>query len=191
MTNKAIKILLKTLVVLFVFAAILVLFKGCIYQTAIKYEDAGGRKIYKVKDDKLEAYIIDNLPEGDITDIEEIVNLSLDITSKTLQFKLDSKEKDPKKLIPTGEVNCMGYASFNAAVGNYLINKYNLKDWKAKPVKGKLYLFGYEITSKSKESYFKDHDFVIFYNKNTKDEIYIDPSVHDCLGIDKVDKYVK
>lgn len=165
--------------------------RGCIYQTAVEYRDAGGRKVYKVKDEGLEKYIKASIPDQKPTTIDEIVDLSLRITNNTLSFSFEAKEKDPKNLYPQGEANCVGYAAFNAAVANYLLERYKMKDWSAKPVKGKLYLFGGEMTSKSKDSFFNDHDFVIFSNKETKEKIYVDPTVYDYLKIDRVSKYVK
>ncbi|WP_165041893.1 hypothetical protein [Dysgonomonas sp. ZJ709] len=176
---------------LLVLLIVVVFCRSCIYQTTMEYKDAGGRKTYKVKDDKLAAYIDEYLPDEKLTNIETIVDLSLAITSNNLSFSLESKEKDPKKLYPTGEANCEGYAAFAAAVGNYLLDKYKMDDWDARPVKGKLYLFGSELTTKAKKSYFKNHDFVIFTNKQTKEEIYVDPSIHDYFKINRVSKYAK
>lgn len=191
MKKKIVKGFSRIIIGLLIFIVIIITCRSCIYQTAVEYRDAGGRKTYKVKDDELEKYIKSCIPDEKPTTIDEVVDLALEITDNTLSFSLDATEKDPKKLFPSSNASYGGYASFNAAVGNYLLQRYSFKDWSAKPVKAKLYLFGGEMTSRLKKSYFKDHDFVIYYNKATKEEIYIDPVVHDYLKIDRVSKYVK
>ena len=186
-TQKRIRNIIAVIVILLV---ALFFFRGCAYRTVVSYKEAGSRKNYKVKDKNLAAYIENNIPDGYSGDIESIVDLSQDITSSALTFSLDSKENDPSKTVLLRNANCVGYAAFTAATGNYLIDKYKLsKVWEAKPVKGKLFLFGSDITSKSKNKMFKDHDFVIFKNKVTKREIAVDPTVHDYLHIDRISKY--
>lgn len=65
------------------------------------------------------------------------------------------------------------------------------KVWEAKPKKGKLYFFGNNVHKNAKDGWFKDHDFVVFRNKNTKEEIYVDPAAFDYFGTRRVDKREK
>lgn len=184
-----------SIIVLVVLVAIFLL-KGTIYRFAVKYEDGGGRKEYQIKDETLSSFITKNLPNDESLDtnidIETIIDLSLTMTVQALDFSAEEKESDPQKTFVCGTANYMGYAAFTASVGNYLINWYGLsKEWEAKPKKGKLYLFGNNMNKNVKEGWFKDHDIVIFKNKKTKEEIYVDPIVYDYLGVQQVDKRPK
>ncbi len=176
-------------VVLIVLCAALFFFRGGIYRSVVSYKDDGGRKNYKVKDRNLSVFIEENIPNGQGKDIESIIDLSQKITDQALDFSLDIKENDPNKTVLLKRANCVGYASFTAATGNYLINKYNLSEvWEARPVKGKLYLLGNDMHKKTKNKNFKDHDFVIFTNKISKKEICVDPTLFARFGIDRISK---
>lgn len=183
--NKLVKIFL-VLVVVLIGAFV---FRGAIYRATISYKEDGGRKNYKVKDKNFAIFIENNKGEN-TDDIESIIDASLKITDKALHYSLVVKENDPNKTVLLRQANCVGYAAFTAATGNYLIDKYKLsKIWEAKPVKGKLYLFGQDMHKRTKSNSFKDHDFVIFRNKITKREICVDPTVNDKFGIKRISKY--
>ncbi len=175
---------------------LLFLLKGNIYRAAVKYEDAGGRKNYELKDETLALYINQNLPNDEsldeTIDIEQIIDLSQEITSKTLDFSYEHKDSDPVKTYTNGGANCIGYAAFMASTGNYLLKRYGMdKDWESRPRKGKLYLFGNNMHKNAKDGWFKDHDFVVFRNKKTKEEIYADPTAYDYFGVKRVSKREK
>lgn len=181
-----------SLLIVFVF---LFFMKGNIYRMAVKYDDGGGRKTYEVKDDAFAKYINENLPNDEALDqkinIDMIIDFSQEMTAKALDFSERATESDPQKTFVGGLANYEGYAAFSAAIGNYLTRMYLNSEWEAKPKKGKLYLFGSNKTKDAKDGWFKDHDFVIFRNKNTKEEIYIDPVAFDSYGVKRVDKYQK
>lgn len=176
--------------------ALLFVFKGSIYQWAVKYEDGGNRKSYEIKDDALVSYILQSLPNDESLDenidIDQIINLALDMTDEALRFSIEYADVEPLKAFQNGGANCVGYAAFTAATGNYLIKRFGLeKEWEAKPKKGKLYLFGNNMHKGAKEGWFKDHDFVVFRNKKTKEEIYVDPTAYDYFGAKRVNKREK
>jgi len=189
MKKKTKKRIRNSIIILILIAGALFLFRGSIYRITISYKEEGTCKNYKVKDKNLATYIESNIPSDKPDDIEAIIDLSQDITAKALDFSLDSREADPNKTVLLGRSNCVGYASFAAATGNYLIDKYKLGEvWQARPVKGKLFLLGYELHKKMKDKSYKDHDFVIFTNKITKKEICIDPTLYDKSGIERITK---
>ncbi len=189
MKKKTKKRILGICVALVVIIAALIFFRGDIYRFAVTYKDDGGRKTYKVKDKNYAFFIEDNIPSGKGRDIESIIDISQEITAKALELSTDSKENDPNKTVLLRRANRAGYAAFAAATGNYLIDKYNLSEvWEAKPVKGKLFLFGHDLHKQIKDKSFKDHDFVIFRNKITKREICVDPSLYDSFGISLITK---
>ncbi|NDV93772.1 hypothetical protein D0T84_02425 [Dysgonomonas sp. 521] len=196
MKKKTKSTLLKVVAATIVVLALLFLFRGNIYRMAVKYEDAGGRKSYDIKDDSLAMFINQNLPNDESLDanidIEQIVDLSQEITTRMLDFSIDAQYSDPQKLMITRDANCVGYAAFTASVGSYLLKRFEMdKEWEAKPKKGKLYLFGNNMHKGVKSGWFKDHDFVVFRNKNSKEEIYADPSIYEYFGIKRVDRYQK
>lgn len=176
--------------------ALLFAFKGNIYQMAVKYEDAGSRKNYEIKDEALISYILENLPNDEALDenidISQIIDFSLKMTDEALDFSIEYNDTDPSLAFKNQGANCVGYAAFTAATGSYLIKRFGLeKEWEARPKKGKLYLFGNNMHKNAQSGWFKDHDFVIFKNKKTKEEIYVDPTAYDYFGARRVDRYEK
>ncbi|SHF51817.1 hypothetical protein [Dysgonomonas macrotermitis] len=183
------KFLAKLFIIIIAIFIAAFIFRGALYRVAVSYKEDGSRKNYKVKDKNFAMYIEDNISDAP-NDIESIIDLSQEITSKALEFSLEAKENDPNKTVLLRRANCIGYAAFTAATGNYLIDKYKLSEvWEAKPVKGKLFIFGQDAHKKTKMKSFKDHDFVIFKNKVTKREIAVDPTVEDKFGIKRITKY--
>jgi hypothetical protein len=185
-------------VIISVVVIIILLFflKGSIYRMAVKYEDGGWRKSYEIKDDKLASYINQSLPNDESLDanidIETIIDLSLDMTSDALDYSSVYNDSDPLKAFENRGANYVGYAAFTAATGNYLIRRFGMdKEWEAKPKKGELYLFGNNVQKDAKEGWFKDHDFVVFKNEKTREEIYVDPAAFDYFGARRVDKREK
>ena len=135
-------------------------------------------------------YIEQNMPDDKFSDIYVIKDIAQRLTSERLSFSLKAKESDPNKTFETGEANCIGYAAFTATVANHLIEKmYADNSWKAIPCKGKLYVFGSDIHQYTESRWFKDHDFVIFRNRESDSEIYADPTVSDYMGINEISKY--
>lgn len=168
----------------------LFVFRGCTYRAVVSYKDNGGRKNYKVKDKNLAVFIEENIPSDHTGDIESIIDLSQQLTKDALTYSSEAKENDPNKTVLLRRANTSGYAAFTASIGNYLIDKYKLKQvWEAKPMKSKIHAFGYQIDPKNKNTVFKNNDFVVFRNKVTGREISVDPVVYNYLWIDRISKY--
>lgn len=189
-------IIIAIVVGIMVLVALLFLFKGNVYRMAVTYEDAGNRKSYTVKDEAFATFINRSLPNDESLDenidIEQIIDFSLDMTVKTLDYFAEASESDPQKILMEGYANYIGYAAFTATVGDYLINRFGLnKEWEVKPKKAKLYMFGTNKSKNAPEGWYKDHDIVVFKNKATKEEIYVDPSAYESYGTRRVDKYEK
>ena len=188
-------ILIRIAVSLLIVLVFLFVMKGNIYRMSVKYEDAGGRKTYEVKDEAFAKFINENLPNDEELDkkinIDMIADFSQEMTAKALDFSDKVTERDPQKTFVGGLANYDGYAAFSAAIGNYLTRMYLNSEWEAKPKQGRLYLFGSNRTKGETDGWFYDHDFVIFRNKNTKEEIYVDPAAFDSYGVKRVDKYQK
>ncbi|MDU1890642.1 MAG: hypothetical protein E6767_08120 [Dysgonomonas sp.] len=188
--------IIRLAIVVVLILAVLFAMRGNIYKTVVKYEDGGNRKNYELKDKGILNYIHEQLPNDESLDanidIDMIVDLSLDITANTLDYFAEAETNDPHEVFIIKNANYIGYAAFTASVGNYLLKRFEMsKEWEAKPKKGKLYRFGSNKTKGAKEGWYKDHDFVIFRNKNTKEEIYVDPSAYESYGVSRVNKYQK
>lgn len=85
--------------------------------------------------------------------------------------------------IKNGKANCVGYAQLTSATINYAFKIKNLP-YKAKPVVGKVYLFGINLNNVAQKilpqkyrQFFKDHDFVEIDLED------IDTSLQDLTGI--------
>lgn len=109
---------------------------------------------------------------------QDIIEHSSDMTCKRLSFSA-------KNDIPNGKANCIGYAQLTSAIINYSFQLKNLP-YHAKPVVGKVYLFGIDLNNvaqkilpKKHRPFFKDHDFVEIDLCN--EIIYIDSSLKDVL----------
>ncbi|MBD5367391.1 MAG: hypothetical protein HDR82_10425 [Bacteroides sp.] len=71
-----------------------------------------------------------------------------------------------KNNIPNGKANCVGHAQPTSAIINYAF-QVKMLPYKAKPVVGKVYLFGIDLNNvaqkilpKKHRPFFKDNDFV-------------------------------
>lgn len=91
-----------------------------------------------------------------------------------------------KNDIQRGKANCVGYAQLTSAIINYAFQVKKLP-YKAKPVVGKVYLFGIDLNNvaqkilpKKHRPFFKDHDFVEIDLGNKT--VYIDSSLQDLTG---------
>ncbi|GAA4410510.1 hypothetical protein GCM10023187_35200 [Nibrella viscosa] len=149
------------------------------------YKPVGFRTNYSATDKKLTDYIDTNTNEQTAPDIKQLVELSLSITSRQLNFTANKNDIDPNKLITSKTAHCVGYASFFATTCNYLLKRYNMADrWIAKPQIGQLYFLKINIHKYFNSAFFKDHDFVTIENKKTGEIFAVDPTVNDYLRID-------
>ena len=161
------------------------IFRGWIYRNLVTYRTTGERKSYSVKEPLFLNYIISN-SEIQQPGVEDLVKLSLKLTSWKLTFSSGENEKDPNKLISSKEANCIGYAAFFTAICNELLDKHRLYDWTAKPQIGQLYFLGTNIHPYLKSAFFRDHDFVTIENSSTGEVLAVDPSLNDYTKIDFV-----
>ena len=178
------KIIKRILILTALLIVAAILFRGAIYRTVVGYRATGERTLYMATNKQLIQYIDENDKEN--SNIEDIVKLSLWITSQKLTFSTEKTERDPNKLIHTKKANCIGYSLFYSAVCNYLLEKHSLSDWQARPQIGQIYAFGVNLHSWLQHPFLQDHDFVLIKNKKTHEKIAVDPSVYDYLRINFV-----
>lgn len=181
---KRIKIAAFSIIIAFI---LLILFRHSIYNNLISYKPIGERTDFTANNENL-IRLIEN--SGDLEKnlgIEQIVKLSLKITSKQLTFTSEKSDIDPKLLIVSRHANCIGYATFFSTTCNYLLKKHGLSEtWTAKAKIGELYILSVNLHQYFNSAFFKDHDFVIIENKATGELIILDPSLYDYCYINQV-----
>lgn len=117
---------------------------------------------------------------NDFDSPEKIIKECSELVCKELSFTA-------KNNIQCGEANCVGYAQLTSTILNYAFQIKTLP-YKAKPVVGKVYLFGINLNNiaqkilpQSHRPFFKDHDFVEI---DLEDKIiFIDSSLQDLTGL--------
>jgi hypothetical protein len=175
----------KLFLTLIILISIIIAFRGRIFRNLIDYETSGFRKNHPISNVKLKNEIDNRLVGLTNPDIEEILKISQSLTSATLHFKFDKTEINPNRLIYSKNSHCVGYSSFLTTTCNYILNKYNLNHkWKAKHCFGYLKIGGMNIHKYFSLPFYKDHDFVVIENLETKEFIAVDPVINDYLRID-------
>ena len=164
---------------LFLFTLTIILlilfFKGIFFRNFVKYKEIGTRGVFVI-----EEFNNDNFKSKNI---DEIINYSLEKTSRTLQFKLSN----PGKFLDTGKANCVGYADyFSSSINQILIKNELDNEWKVSHKIGKIEVFGIDSHQYFSSPFFKDHDFVEIQNFKTRQKIAVDATVYDYLGIDRI-----
>ena len=163
------------------------LLRGWIYRHTVVYKSIGHRTGYSATDNKLIELIHAKADKQTSHDIEDIIKLSLSITSHQLNYTTGKCDIDPNKLVHSRKTHCVGYAKFFAVTCNFLLEKHGLAgQWTAEPQIGQIYFCGMNIHPYFKSSFFKNHDFVIIENKATGEVFAVDPTVNDYLLVDLV-----
>ena len=133
--------------------------------------------LYTLQEDTKKKIAQDIIPLETDTDI---IKYCSSIVTDMLSF-------DRKNMIPNGKANCVGYAQLTSAIINYAFQVKKLP-YKAKPIVGKVYLFGIDLNNVAQQilpqkhrPFFKDHDFVeVDLGDKTA---FIDSSLQDLTGL--------
>ena len=181
------KFIKRLLLILLFFTVVVILFRGTVYRSLVKYDSVGERTNYSVTDDKLTHYIDTGSKSLADPEIQQIIRSALSLTSAQLNFTAQKNDNDPNKLMTSKSAHCVGYAHFFASTCNYLLDRHKLSgDWIAKPQIGQLYFLGINVHQFFSSPFLKDHDFVIIENKKTGETFAVDPTLSDYLWIDFV-----
>lgn len=163
------------------------LFRGWLYRHIVTYQSIGLRAKYTATNEKFTDYIDASIAKQNELKIEQIIKLSLSITSRKLNYSVNKNNNDPNKLINSSEAHCVGYASFFSTTCNYLLKKHALDDlWTARHHVGQLYFLGTNVHQYFHSPFFKDHDFVTIENRKTGEILAVDPTINDYLWVDFV-----
>ena len=181
---KPLKRIFLTIIIL---SAIGFLFRGWLYRHIVTYKSVGLRNNYTATNEKFTDYIDASIAKQNELKIEQIIKLSLSITSWQLNYTVNKNDNDPNKLINSKRAHCVGYASFFSTTCNYLLKKYAFDDlWIVRHHVGQLYFLGTNVHQYFHSPFFKNHDFVTIENKATGEMYAVDPTINDYLWIDFV-----
>ena len=181
------KFIKRALLTILILTMLGMLFRGGIYRQLVSYESVGIRNSYAITNDKLKDPIDGSIDKNLNPDIEQIIKISLSITSNQLTFTAANNDIDPNLLIDSKTAHCVGYAVFFSSTCNYLLKKYDMEDtWLVEHQIGQLYILGTNVHQYTNSSFFKDHDFVTIENIKTGAKYAVDPSLHDYAFIDFV-----
>lgn len=144
-------------------------------------------KFYKDRDRNVSDCILTSDLRNQITEISNTSDTPQDIIIKCSNLTCETLSFTAKNDIQIGNANCVGYAQLTSAIINYTFQIKNLP-YKAKPVVGKVYLFGINLNNVAQKilpqrhrPFFKDHDFVEI---DLGDKIvFIDSSLQDLIGL--------
>lgn len=175
----------RTIGILSIIILIVIIFRGPLYRSFIKYQPVQKRTDYAITNPELISVCELNGILGKDSSINDIIRKSLQITSEQLDFTFSKVASNPNELVNAHKANCIGYAAFFTVVCNYQFNELKYSgNWVATHYKGQLYLLGVNIHPYINSSFFKDHDFVIIENTSTGETYAVDPAVNDYFGVD-------
>ena len=161
----------------------ILLFKTAIYSGLTFYDITQSAKTIELEDETIKRKIDKFLEPNKERTIEELIKEALSITSETLEFSRKSASINPNELRTTRKTHCVGYASLSNSIINYGLKKMDKSEYKSTHWRGKIYLLGIELTNKSDDSFFKDHDFVEITNPSENVRLRIDPSLYEFTRI--------
>lgn len=154
--------------------------RGFLYRTFFSYETIRERQIYPFENENFK----NDKPDRDI---EEIIEGGLKHTSSLLTFSFGPCENDPNLLFRAKKANCIGYSALLAALIQAELRKDKLdKEWEVSHEVGEIYFLNKNINQYFTSKFFKDHDFVVVKNKETKERIAIDAALYDYFRINKI-----
>lgn len=174
----------KILVVVLALLLVLFILRGPFYRCFFSYEKCGERQSYSVTSPLLKEYIDSVAGKRRAESVEQIVELSHEITSDQLSFQASGSEINPNKLYPNNRTHCVGYSAFYTAVCNYLLKQNGFADsFQCRAYCGQIHFLGYNVHSLFDTAFFADHDFNCIQNASGSEKYFIDPTLYDYLGI--------
>lgn len=125
--------------------------------------------------------------KNQVAEISNNSDTPQDIIKKCSNLACETLSCTAKNDIQNGKANCIGYAQLTSTLINHAFQIRDLS-YHAKPVVGKVYLFGIDLNNISQKilplkyrPFFKDHDFVEVDLGNKI--VFIDTSLQDLTGL--------
>jgi hypothetical protein len=161
--------------------------KKILSNALLSYSIIKTRQIKSLKNDSLENVINTWLEQNENANINDLVDFNLELTKNQLNFIFDKCSSDLSTIIKTHKANCIGYSALFNSLMNYTLTKKQLhKRYKCLHYVGKIYYAGQNINDLFNDPFFKDHDFNMVKDKENKNNIVVDPSLYEYLGIKRI-----
>ena len=171
------------------------LLRGGLFRQACSYS-LGKRfmVIYNIEDSRLANYILKHpeVYDREVKDMAQIALIAEKITADVLYFSKDSSVFNPNVLfLNGGATNDAGFSAFYAAVCNYLIDYYSLKEYYyCTHVVGSCFFMSTNLTTfrtiRGGQPFPSEYHFNIIQNLKTNESIAVDPSLYEMYRISPV-----
>ncbi len=153
----------------------------------LSYSIIKERKSVVLKNDSLKGVINNWLKRNKKPTMDELVDFILDLTKNQLAFSFGKCSSNPNALVKKQKANCIGYSALFSSLMNYTLTKKQLdKRYECYHYVGKIYYAGQNINALFNDPFFKDHDFNMIRDIEHKNDIVVDPSLYEYLGIRRV-----
>lgn len=156
-------------------------------QPLLQYKIISERKPITLTDDSLKREVDRWLAASHEFSIDSLTDFLLDVSEEKLTFTFDKCTSDPNKLLKHPKANCVGYAAFFNSLMNYALKKKKLTHkFSCRHYVGKIYFDGNNVNTWFNDPFFRDHDFAVIHDLKTGEDIAVDPSLFDYLGVRRV-----
>ena len=177
----------KKLIILLVFITLFI-YRQEIFNLLVKY-----REIKIVPEQQLTNSITKNeidsfIKSYDWLGVEELNNLLLKYTKKTLKFGAKPSTNDINKFTKGTKTHCVGYAAFHNSILNYVFRSLNMEDYKATHERGIIRFLEINLNKLSNSAFYKNHDYIKIENTKTGKYFYCDPSLYEFTRIRYIGK---
>ncbi|QQS06223.1 MAG: hypothetical protein IPK50_04850 [Fibrobacterota bacterium] len=159
--------------------------RGAIFRLCVSYHPIGERAIPPRTPAVASAWFY---AHGFIfSDPEVLADRALDFTDDHLVYRFSRTSSDPDRLLESHRAHCVGYALLCAsAIRTGLASSGLDKNWSVHARVVKLSLFGVDVHPYLPGAFFRDHDVVELREKSSGRSIWLDPSLHEVVGIDRI-----
>lgn len=158
-----------------------VVLRGPLYRTIVNY------KVIGIRHTTGRMLPSSFAPGSTRADLEALIDMALDTTSDRLHFSSGKVSNDPAVLENGGAANCIGYSTlFKSLLLRELSKSGNADTYVVEQVIGQLHVGSWNLHSAFNSPFWKDHDIVRITDVTTDAIIYVDPTLHDAVGVGRV-----
>ena len=188
MKIKLLRFFKKLCIGLIVFSLIIYTFKDFLYQNLINYKEIDQRPLVKIDNKNIQSDLDFWSETSNTAGVDQIVDFAAEYATENLTYTFGKCSVNPNTFIMGNKkTNCIGYSAALHAVVSYLLEKKGFSATvKSEHKVGQLYFWGYNIHRLFKDGAFKDHDYNVITDKNTRKKYFIDPTVSVNLGIKNI-----
>jgi len=166
----------------------MILFRGSIYRSVVKYrviEERNAVAFNREAQLSCERAMPDSTS---LNDMEGAIAFAHELTANRLCYAFTSTSNDPSALLLTSNrAHCVGYAGLFSATCNLALERAGLEgSVTCKQKVAKLVVFGQDMHALFDSPFFHDHDICLVTDMRTGETIALDPTLNDILSIDRV-----